>query len=282
MRLRIGTMLCLCFASFSQSARADEQREFVILGTRHDGMFSMFYDVILAMKIYEAGLYAGIEIDFGYPHDNSMYYDERYGSNWWTYYFEPIRYGDTSAPEHRVVGYLPYGVPWNLDTPTMGTRENAHRLIQKYIRIKPHIMEKVDQFVQANFNGEFIIAVHYRGTDKWNKCPAYEKVFAEIHQQIQISGRPDYKIFIATDSQEFLDHALSRYDKVCYREETYRSPDWGPIHLNPWTDKYRAGEEALIDCLLLSKGDVLIRTDSNLSYCATFFNPNIPEIFVNR
>ncbi len=272
-------MKSICvFLCFFQMMWAEEKKEFVILGTRHDGMFSMFYDVILAMKIYEAGLYAGIEIDFGYPQENAVYFDQEHGPNWWTYYFEPIRYGDTSSPKKYVVGYLPHGVPWNLDSETLTAKENAHRLIQKYVRIQPHILEKVDAFVQMYFTSDFVIGVHYRGTDK--EGPS-EKMFMEIDRQIKQCDRSDYMIFVATDSQMFLDLMLKKYgDTVCFCDHV-RSFNGTPIHLNPWTDKYRIGEEALIDCLLLSKGDILIRTDSNLSYCSTFFNPDVPEFFVN-
>ncbi len=271
--------LFLCLIFFHLSC---VEKEFVVLGTRHDGMFSMFYDVVLAMKIYEKGLYAGVEIDFGYPKENAIYLDEEHGPNWWNYYFEPIRYGDVSAPKRYVVGYLPFGVPWNLDSESLGERRNAYRLIKKYIRIRSHILDKVDAFMKSHFQGKFLVAVHYRGTDKKESSPPYMKVWFEIEKELLRRGLSEYQIFVATDSQSFLDFMIQKYeDKVCFCEENTRSFDGTAIHLNPFTDKYRIGEEALIDCLLLSKADILIRTDSNLSYCSTFFNPDIFEIFVN-
>ena len=41
-------------------------------------------------------------------------------------------------------------------------------------------------------------------------------------------------------------------------------------------------ENALIDCILLSKTDLLIRTSSNFSLASTFFNPKLPVIELSK
>ena len=68
-------------------------------------------------------------------------------------------------------------------------------------------------------------------------------------------------------------------DKVCFYS-SQRSKDGKPVHYNS-EDPYRVGEEALIDCLLLSRTNLLVRTSSNLSLCARYFNPSIPSIEVS-
>lgn len=45
---------------------------------------------------------------------------------------------------------------------------------------------------------------------------------------------------------------------------------------------FTCGEEALMDALLLSRCNVLIRTSSNLSLWSTYFNPRLPEILLNQ
>jgi hypothetical protein len=45
---------------------------------------------------------------------------------------------------------------------------------------------------------------------------------------------------------------------------------------------YRKGEEALINCLLLSRCCALIRTTSFLSAWASIFNPALPIVFAER
>jgi hypothetical protein len=44
---------------------------------------------------------------------------------------------------------------------------------------------------------------------------------------------------------------------------------------------YRKGEEALINCLLLSRCSALIRTTSFLSAWASIFNPALPIVLLN-
>jgi hypothetical protein len=151
--------------------------------------------------------------------------------------------------------------------------------------VKPHIEEKVNQIVEDSFGYSSIIGVHYRGTDKWTEAPIapYDNVAAhvdEIIAQLQEIGHSDIKIFIATDEQNFLDYMRVRYPSkvVCY-EESERSIDGVCVHLSgTGGTPYQKGEDALIDCLLLAKTDILLKTSSNLSLCATYFNPDIPVI----
>ena len=61
----------------------------------------------------------------------------------------------------------------------------------------------------------------------------------------------------------------------------FRSVDGNPTH---WRDisNHDKGEDAVIDCLLLSRCQFLIRSASNLSVCSTFFNPELPQKLLNQ
>jgi len=69
---------------------------------------------------------------------------------------------------------------------------------------------------------------------------------------------------------------------LSYNKKAYRSTDGYPLHINSFLDHYKCGEDALIDCILLSKGNFLIKTNSNLSQWATFFNPKVPFKELNK
>src|SRR5690606_31893810 len=120
------------------------------------------------------------------------------------------------------------------------------------------------------FSDQFMIGIHYRGTDKITEASyiSYDKVLQEIKNQIK-NIKVDFKIFIATDDQNFLDYIKSyfkyKYDIVYLNY--YRSSNNLPIHINPTKDysAYKIGEDALMDCILLSKCNILIRTHSSLS-----------------
>ena len=46
-------------------------------------------------------------------------------------------------------------------------------------------------------------------------------------------------------------------------------------------NNYQKGLDAVIDCLLLSRTQFLIRTASNLSLCAAMFNSRVPDLLLN-
>ena len=73
-----------------------------------------------------------------------------------------------------------------------------------------------------------------------------------------------------------------RHVDIFWHEDTVRSVDGGAIHSRPeMGDNYIKGKEALINCLLLSRCNVLIRTASFLSAWSSFFNPKFPVIMLN-
>jgi len=249
------------------------KKKSVILTARANaGMFSTFNDVLSALYCYEKGYYNFLEVDFK---KGGVYYDPMVGPNWWNYYAQPISLGDAKKTKvKKVNGFqLPYMLPRRkiCNYP----RKKAHSLIQKYIHIKPHILEKIDQFTQLELDGLFVFGIHYRGTDKVSEAPriSYEEVLVPLEREIRKLRGADYKIFVATDEALFLEFILSKYPNVCYYEQVKRSYDNTPLHLGKQTP-YKSGEEALIDCILLSKADVLIRTASSLSLWSTYFNPS--------
>ena len=61
----------------------------------------------------------------------------------------------------------------------------------------------------------------------------------------------------------------------------HRSVDGTPIDVIQG-DNWNKGRDAVLDCLLLSRCDVLVRTASNLGLCAAFFNPRLPVVLLNR
>ena len=266
-------LLTLCLLVFTPFMGEASDKPFVILGCRNSGMFSIFCNVLALVKYYDQGYYRGIEVNF---EDKGLYYIPSLGKNWWNYYCEPISLG-----EKRKVKYVrstpPFSKPWEAFKHT--SREEAFALIQKYIHLKPHIQNKVDNFEKVHFMNYFAICVHYRGTDKRPDSlqDSYERIVREILNVMKKNGDLKYKIFVATDEQPFLDYMIGLFgNKVCFYEDALRSTDGKPLHISLNYDHYKNGEDALIDCVLLSRGNILIRPDSNLSRWSEFFNPNIP------
>ena len=272
-----------CVVCFSQN---QTEGNFTILGSRSAGMFSILDDVLAAVKCYEKGYYQGLLVDFV---KEGYYYDISHGDNWWGYYFQPICLGiqkNVGQANVKTVlrGHWPQEAadPGEIESRT--SREEAYALIQKYVHIKPHIQTKIKILEEEIFKHIFIISIHYRGTDKITEAPfvPYEKVVEEIIKVMQIYGNLKYKIFVATDTNDFLSYMKGMFkERVCYNPNAIRSTNGKPVHIGQIAP-YKCGEDGLIDCVLLSMGNVLIRTSSNLSRWATYFNPKIPVIELSK
>lgn len=252
----------------------------VLTPRRNAGLFSVFNTVIGCLYVYEHQKWDGLKIDF---QDQGLYYDKNYGPNWWEYYFEPINLGSV---DNVTLRKIPTGIllDFTLFAQFTLSRLEASKLIKKYIRLNKHIKKKIDDFFDTHFKGYYIIGVHYRGTDKICEAPhvPYEKVFYKLEHLIRNSKKNNIKIFVATDDAIFFEFIKNKFPDKVFGIDAIRSHNNKPIHFSESTQNYKKGEDAVIDCILLSKCQLLVRTASCLSDCSMCFNPNIKEIALNR
>lgn len=282
MKQKCFSFLFFCFLfCIPKTLTASPSNNFYVLTwpTYNPGFFSVFNTVIGFLDFYEKHHPIGIQVDFG---TRGWYYDRAMGPNSWEYFFEPISFGKpTTAKVVKVPNYKK--VIYSLTAQFQMPRERAHFLIKKYIRLKPHMEKKVEDFVQNNFKGFFVIGVHYRGTDKVTEAPyvSYEMVTEHVNKAIaQLSDAP-YKIFIATDDSNFLHFMKDQYPDLILNIDAIRSSDEKPVHVTS-SENYKKGEEAILDCIFLSRTNLLLKTASNLSDCSIQFNPTIRVIHLNK
>ena len=179
-------------------------------------------------------------------------------------------------------------------------REKAHELMEKYIRVKPEIQQIVDAFMARHMTGQPVLGIHLRGTDKGFQDENKEllKILGpeqyREHIDAYLEEHPTAKIFVATDQVQFLDEMKETYgDRVLFREALRSTDDsavFGGRNIdnslamdngNDYFSNYHKGEEVLVDCLLLSRCDYLLRCSSHVSGTATWFNPKLPGVDMN-
>lgn len=264
-------LLCSLSLLLSNAAYALDS---LMLVSRDAGFFSVFMDVVNTLEAYDAGIIRGVQIDFK---KTGLYYDANIGDNWWEYYFEPICLGDLTPPLKNSSGlgeyYFHKPYPYLLHNQT----------IQKYVQLIPALEDELNSFIMENFTDHYMIGVHYRGTDKRTECGrvSYERMLNVIENQIAKSPR-NWKIFIATDEDGFLKTLEEKYQgRICYIDAQRSMDESTPLHTDPSVNHYLHGKEALLDCILLSRTNLLIRTCSNLSECCKYFSPYQQVIFVN-
>lgn len=223
-----------------------------------------------------------------------VYSHDELGSNWWTYFFEPIKKDCMMAKIARSLKCARYKKIecqqtqfFNNDAEFYMKRSNASELIKKYIRLKPDIALEIEAFKKKYFKDHTIIGLHYRGTDKKIEAPVvpFEEVARAVSQILENKG-DNTKIFVATDTQSFLDFMEERFPNQVIKTDAMRSQDERPLHLGDHTSsasyRYHQGKETIIDAWLLGQTDFLIRTNSYLSFFSTFINPEQPGILLNH
>lgn len=250
-------------------------------GRDASGFFSELAAVLGMLDHYERWqhLYAGIRVDFGH----GLYYDPAFGPNWWQYYFEAVDVGGGRGAPARVVSPYYHDLCANRVEREM-SRERGSALIDRYVAVRPHVRHLVDQYVGEHWRDRFVIGVHYRGTDKADDAPRvpYERVEAVVRDTMSRAGPGRCRLFLATDEQAFLDYMRPRFPEQLRYRPMFRSVDGRPTDIVNADGNHKKGEDALVDCLLLSRSHHLIRTASNLSLCSTLFNPRLTEVLLNR
>jgi len=237
------------------------------------GLFVTLNSVIGLLDLYEKSQSTmSVSVDFG---NEGLYFSKEKGPNWWSYYFEPIALGNIrKAKIKRISQDEMSGFCWKGGR--VISRSRARKLMNKYIKIKPEIHQIVNEFVHSYFDSYFVVGIHYRGTDKFIEAApyvSYEKVASQLDSILKECNQPT-KIFVATDEQRFLDFMKIRYESKLIYQNIYRSVGNEPLHFTHH-DKYKNGLDAVVDCLLLSRCHVLLKTASNLSAFSQMFNPSL-------
>ncbi|HWI19564.1 MAG TPA: hypothetical protein VNT81_17545 [Vicinamibacterales bacterium] len=249
-------------------------------GEDESGLFSEFAAVIGFLEHYERWreAYQGVRVRF----DSGLYYEASRGLDWWQYYFEPIQAGAAGGVTHVVDPYF-HDFCANRVERTL-PRATGAALVARYVAPSVAVRHEVEHFVGEHFGAGPVVGVHYRGTDKYVDAPRvpYEAVELAVRDAAAATGSDRWRVFVATDEQALIDFMIGRFaDRLIYRR-MFRSTDGRPIDVYNAEGNYQKGLHAVVDCLLLARGQVLIRTASNLSLCAALFNPDVREVVLSR
>lgn len=262
------------------SASLFASNPYVIYRGHSCGMFSAFLMVVGLLDKYDRGELSGVEVALG---SSELYFDKDFGPNWWEYYFSPIC---TNRPENATQTLLTGNLFHQIALIGHKTlsRDRGHELISKYIRLRPEIVNEVNLFLKKRVKDKKLIGIHYRGTDKFAveaRPISPQKVCRKVMKYLKTLPNKRVKIFVATDSEKFLNIMQKIFKKRVVFFDMKRSNNNSPLHTDQAINGYMKGKMALLDCLVLSKCDLLIRTSSNLSNASMLFNPNIPVIRLN-
>lgn len=161
----------------------------------------------------------------------------------------------------------------------------AKQLFDKYLGINKDILAEADLFCKNNFTDKKVLGVHYRGTDKAGEAPlvAKENLLREI--KTVLAERKELQIvFLSSDDEQIIQYIKQSGlpVPVISREDAMRSNDGEQFHRKEEVSKSMVNRDAIINMLLLSRCDYLLKTASILSECSVIFNPSMEVKLLNK
>jgi hypothetical protein len=252
----------------------------IVPGGRNAGFFSYVLQALQNLSVID-----NTEDKIFIKYKSSMLYlDPRVGDNVWDYYFhQPFSFTreDIINNEKEEVVFIESDVALPLchaARPTAAMLERGRQLVSKYIRVKDHITSKVDTFIADNFGDKKYFAVHRRGTDHGKDAPLldiddYIKRTDELFEEYDLG-------LICTDEQSTINIFKKRYGEKIKCYDSIRCDNDIGVHYSVGLQSpYKMGEDVLIESILMSHSDLLIRTVSGVTIFSMLYgNPEVEDI----
>ena len=279
-----STLLLLVTLYGAQSLNAGNIQ---LLTRTKGGLFSTFFSVLAHLTWCDKNNLT----PYVYWGKQSLYYEKDSGQpteNVWEYYFDQL--SDLSYSQllqrndveiRNSYGsvdtfYIPYSAHYEIVL-NDSFRKSMKKIIDKYIKVRPCILNTVETFYTEKLSGKTTIGIHIRGTDKFKELPAVsiDRLCSQANECAKTLS--NYQFFVATDEEALLTKAKHLLSGPVITYNSYRSVDGRAIHKKqtPYHSKYMLGEEVLIEVLLLSRCNKFVHTRSNVSTAVLFFNPEL-------
>lgn len=261
------------------------------------GMFYIINNVLDMLSIAEIE-----HFKFNLKLDNSLYQQQGKEGHVWNYYFENLFEID-QFETHPVYNYIQFRKDHLLAPRFRNNRMDplllpknriiANNFIEKYIRLKPHIREKIEDFINKN-DIENAVGLHMRGPGRVHGGMQYilEKLVLKEGVPFQIyfkfvdeflEQNNKTKIFLCSDSSYVIDECKKIYGDRVLTYDSLRS-EYGELHEvdSKKTDfsRYKLGEDIITEAFLLSQTKYFIHGNSNISNFVLCKNPSLKHKYV--
>jgi hypothetical protein len=283
------------------------------IGHKNAGFFAYVQYALNQIRYCEAHNYLPV-INYDESYGN-YFVDQGRGPNMWDYYFHPpcqftwadinsriadpgdpltqsdvitlsddeIRELCQNNPEsifHYTYGYWRRNPPDDLDLWYDEQRKKGQAFTAKYIRVRQEILGHVEGILRAHVDGQFLVGAHIRGTDmRYAPTVPLESYIQQLDNMV--SENDQIRIFIATDQQQYIEILKKRYGDRMFFQDCLRSHNAMNQQTFKREDKSKLGEEVLIDALLLSSCDFILKCPSAVGEFAHYFNPDLDSLDLN-
>ena len=249
-------------------------------GPRMAGLFSYVLQALQNISAID-----GTQDKLFIKYDQQMLYlDPNIGGNVWEYYFyQPFNFTKEEIinnPKEKVVFIdnekaLKY---CSIPRPTEDMILKGRSLCKKYIKVKPHILEKVDNFIEENFNNKDYFSIHRRGTDHYTDNPLLElkDYFKEADK---LFNKFEYGL-ICSDENKTIEAFKKRYGKKIKSYDSLRCDNNKGIHYSVGLNSpYKMGEDVMVESLLMSNSNHIVKTVSGVTIFSILYGaPTFKDI----
>ncbi|MDD2620052.1 MAG: O-fucosyltransferase family protein [Syntrophomonadaceae bacterium] len=163
-------------------------------------------------------------------------------------------------------------LPWvKEDHPAYGlTEDEVFRYINnKYMKLRPDIVDEIEEFYHNHMETGPILAVHVRAGAKLNEDSHWSEVNAEYPHEIDcyLKDNPSARIFLLTDDEIVLEQYKQMYgDILIYTDCSRKTINDYELCVKAFPDNRRKGIEIIKDTYLACKCDYFIgNVRSNVS-----------------
>ncbi len=148
----------------------------------------------------------------------------------------------------------------------------ARDLFKKHFAVAPPLAAAATNLARLLWRDRYVVGLHYRGTDKVAEAaPLPPEAAIESARLALVAARglgvSDPVLFVATDERAFLERVRTDLpaEQVVSLPEAVRAGAGTALHKAGLASGNRLAREAMLDCLLLGKSRVLLKTASMLS-----------------
>jgi hypothetical protein len=168
-------------------------------------------------------------------------------------------------------------------------RRGLKRMIDQFAAPRDDIVREVESFRQTRLQAPKVLGVHVRRTDvvsNFESRKAQPAMNFVDEAQNWLGENQNGLVFLATDDEEVVENFRTHLgDKVAY-QNALRSSSGVSIHghFDGGIDgsPFLKGREAMIDALILSRCDFLIRCFSYLTAYSLCINPDLPFLDLDK
>lgn len=231
------------------------------------GFFSIFIQVIYGF-VFAKKFSLPVKVDFK---PIPVYGDPDLGPFWRQYFNDYV-------DKNFIKDYIPIENEYFETYPLCIWEKNHLRLLHEFAKPTVLIKEDIFSYLEIKSNqvsSQKTLAVHIRRTDHhvesgFLSLKSYYKNISKCLDNFD-------NVFVATDSEEVLNKMKKWFGRFLVYNDVIRSPTEQAVHnMSKGRNGYQLGLEALLDCYCISKSKMALLSNSNLSYAALIFNPDLP------